>query len=336
MLEYLPWSKKVLADCQEKYIAGHFSVLDIELGGMCNLKCVYCDSPDRTKTFTARDNIYNLIKSGRFKWLFICGLGEPTFSDNKDELIRILELCKQYRVKCSMFSNLTNFDEALFKYVEDEVLYVMFKLDSLNADVIKELYGIKATNIQPLFENVQKLLSLVKIKENCTNICASIVPTTKNYDELEALVNFCVENNVFPLVGDLEDSGFGKKAYERLKLSDEELKLVKTKFLEQYSIPICPSVLYGIHILYDGSIAVDESTGLSCHWFWLHEPQIWTLGKCWEYKSYEDIEQDIFEYRKAKMDYIKEIAPQIEELVFGGCGGDIRKLLIHYIQIKDF
>ncbi len=335
MIEYLPWSKMAFDKCCNDYSNGHFPVLDIELGGMCNLKCIYCDSPDRTKMFTAKADVYKFIISERFRWLFICGLGEPAFSSNKDELIRLLNLCKKHGVRCSMFTNLTNFDDELFKYVEDEVLYVMFKLDSLRPNVIKKLYGNPNIDVDSLRNKIDRLLSLVQVRDNCTNICASIVPTTENYKELPSLIDFCAKNNVFPLIGDLEDSGLGKDTYKNLKLSDEQLLLIRAHLPEEYRIPICPSVLCGIHILYDGTIAVDKSTGLSCHWFWLEEPEIHSLKKAWEYSSYTDIEKDILAYRQERLQFVRDEVVKMKGMVFGGCGGDIKELLGVYLQLHN-
>lgn len=333
MLEYLPWSKTVFERCCNDYSNGHFSVLDIELGGMCNLQCIYCDSPNRVKEFTAKADVYRFVESEHFQWLFICGLGEPTFSTNKDELLYLLALCKKHGVKCSIFTNLTNFDDELFKYVEDEVLYVMFKLDSFKPNVIARLYGNPNIDIDSLQNKIQHLLSLVRIRDNCTNICASIVPTTENFEELPYIIDFCIENSVFPLIGDLEDSGLGKDTYKRLKLSDKQLSVIKAHFPEEYRIPVCPSVLCGIHILHDGTVAVDELTGLSCHWFWLEEPRIHLMKKVWNYSSYMDIEKNVLEYRQERIRFVKNEAAKAKEMVFGGCGGDIKKLLDVYLQL---
>lgn len=333
MLEYLPWSKRVFEHCYKLFQHGHFPILDAELSGMCNLKCIYCDSPDREKAFSADAEIFRLLESGQIQWLFICGLGEPAFSTNRDKLIKLLEICKKNRVKCSAFTNLTNFDDDLFKYVEENVLYVMFKFDSIKHDVIKKIYGAPHVDVQSLQNKIKRLLTLVKVEDNCTNVCASIVPTTENYEELPALIDFCLKNDVFPLIGDLEDSGLGKETYTSLKLSDEQLRAVKKHFPEEYSIPICPSVLCGIHILHDGTIALDERTGLSCHWFWLEEPRIHVLKKACEYSSYSDIEMDILAYRKKRLQFVKSDAARVKELVFGGCGGDIKKLFDAYLQM---
>lgn len=335
MYEYLPWSKKALHNSCLKYEKGDFPILDIELGGLCNLNCIYCDSPDRTKKFVAFEEIKHILQTSKFDWLFICGLGEPTFSENKNYLLNVLDLCKQHQIKCSMFTNLTNFDDKLFEYVKEEVLYVMFKLDSFNPAKLKKLYGKSNLDVEKLLENIDRITSLIKIHDGCTNVCASIVPTSQNYDDMPEIIDFCTKNKIFPLIGDLEDSGKGRDVYDNLKLSDEQLFNIKCLFNEEYSIPICPSVLCGIHVLYDGSIAVDESTGLSCHWFWLAEPKIKILKNISEYSLYKDIVTDILEYRNSKIQSIRDVVDELEPLVFGGCGGDIKKLLYKYISLHD-
>ena len=55
-----------------------------------------------------------------------------------------------------------------------------------------------------------------------------------------------MSKNIFPLIGDLEDSGKGQNVYKKLKLSNEQLKIIKKELSNDYKIPICPSVLFGI------------------------------------------------------------------------------------------
>lgn len=72
MYEYLPWSKRVLDKSIVSYKKGIFPILDLELGGGCNLNCIYCDSPDRTKKFTSMREVQNFIESGKIEWfLFV-------------------------------------------------------------------------------------------------------------------------------------------------------------------------------------------------------------------------------------------------------------------------
>lgn len=334
MIEYLPWSQKVLGESISSYKKGMFPILDLELGGGCNLNCIYCDSPDRTKNFISMNEVKELIQSDNFTWVFICGLGEPTFSENKEYLLDILELCRNHRVKCSMFTNLLNFDDRLFEYVKANVLYVMFKLDSFKEEKIKKLYGNQKISAERLQSNIKKLIGLAKEEDGYTNICASIVPTTLNFDELPDIITFCKDNNIFPLIGDLEDSGRGQDVYLELKLSDDQLKKIKELFDEDYSIPICPSVLCGIHILYDGTVALDKSTGLSCHWFWLTEPCVYRMKKVYEYTSFNEITDEILSYRNDRIPEVKKLIEGLDNLVFGGCGGDVKILLEKYVKLN--
>lgn len=335
MIEYLPWSKKVLKESISSYKKGIFSILDLELGGGCNLNCIYCDSPDRSKRFTSMNEVEKFIQSGYLKWIFICGLGEPTFVENKTDLLNILELCKKEGIKCSMFTNLLDFDDRLFNYIQDEILYVMFKLDTFKRERVTELYGNQNIDFERLQFNIQRVVKLTKIRNGYTNVCASIVPTTLNFDELPQIVKFCDKYNVFPLIGDLENSGRGQDVYSKLKLSDTQLKKVKKLFPEEYMIPICPSVLCGVHILHDGIVALDESTGLSCHWFWLTEPSVHHLKKVSDFSSLNEIMKEIEFYRSNKITEVKKIIEGLDNLVFGGCGGDIKELLRMYVELHN-
>ncbi|MBD5145458.1 MAG: radical SAM protein [Ruminococcus sp.] len=333
MIEYFPWSKKILEESISSYKNGMLPILDLELGGCCNLNCIYCDSPNRFKKFTSMNKVKEFIQSGHFTWIFICGLGEPTFAENKAYLLDILELCKKHGVKCSMFTNLLDFDDKLFDYVIDDVLYVMFKLDSFEEEKIKKLYGNQKINFEQLQDNIQRLIQMTKENDGYTNVCASIVPTTLNFDELPKIISFCDRNNIFPLIGDLENSGKGQDVYLELKLSDDQLNKVKHLFNEDYAIPICPSVLCGIHILHDGTVALDQSTGLSCHWFWLTEPCVYKMKNIFEFSSYNEITDEIISYRYKRIPEVKKIVGGLDNLVFGGCGGDIKTLLEEYIKL---
>lgn len=147
------------------------------------------------------------------------------------------------------------------------------------------------------------------------------------------IISFCQDNNIFPLIGDLEDSGRGQDVYLELKLSDDQLMKIRELFDEDYSIPICPSVLCGIHILYDGTVALDKSTGLSCHWFWLTEPCVYRMKKVYEYTSYNEIAAEIISYRNDRILEVKNLIEGLDNLVFGGCGGDVKTLLEKYVKL---
>lgn len=337
MFEYLPWSVEVLSDCWKQYQkSGKLNIIDIELGGACNFRCKYCDTPTYQKDIAYRlEDIETLILQGEIKWLFLCGLGEPTVGANMKDLKTILSFCKVYNVKCSMFSNIANFDDELFAYVEQEVLYPLFKLDSFDVNLIKKIYNISDRLAKNQLANVYRMAKVVKTNGHYTNIAASIVPSTDNFEELKEIVSWCYENSIYPLIGDLEDAGKGQDEYRAMKLTNKDLLQLRQFILEQtgedYRIPICPSVLFGLHISYDGFVVVDEISGLSCHWFWLEEPQI---NKLCEIKghTFDEMSNIVVENRKKLKDRIRDLMCNRERLVFGGCGGDVIDLLEFYLK----
>lgn len=337
MIEFLPWSKQLLNDCLQKYKENsRLCILDVELGGHCNFRCKYCDTPKYVQPIQYDLlQIEQLIQEGQLEWLFLCGLGEPTATGNVQNFKQLLAFCKKHSVKCSVFTNIANFDDELYEYVEDEVLYPLFKLDSFNVKTICEIYHISEELALNHIKNILKMPNYVRRRNNTVNICASIVPSTDNVNELQDIVKWCIDNGIFPLIGDLEDAGKGQYIYNSLKVSDSTLRELKDFILNltgnDYTIPICPSVLFGLHINYEGYIVVDRITGLSCHWFWLTEPQIEKLSLISEH-SFNDLSNMVLNYRRNQKNQLSNLLAGRNRLVFGGCGGDIIDLLTFYLK----
>lgn len=340
MFEYLPWSKKEQAICLNAYQMDTFTILDIELGGGCNYNCIYCDSPDRKKKCRISiKGIEQLMLQGKFRWVFICGLGEPTYKgDNYSHLLAILELCEKHGLRCSIFTNLSNLTFDLKEYIRRGVLFLLFKFDTLMADGVGSIYGTSKPSSQ--LAAINDLLDLVHFENGSTNIAASIVPTQLNYKEIPELVEFCKEHQIFPLIGELELSGKGEVNYNNLFLHSAQLKELKSKVEDilgsEYSIPMCPALISGIHIDNDSRVTVDSESGLSCHWFWLKEPQTETLSIISEKSSIKDITNSILEYRAKSLNNVKDFlaADSVIGEAFGGCGGDPIDVFNTYLSVS--
>lgn len=337
MIEYLPWSKQTLQEVFSYYSTG-FRILDIQLGGGCNFSCIYCDTPERTtKSKVSIKWLEKIVNENPISWIYICGLGEPTFGQNIIQLKAILKICKQYKIKCSMFTNYSLIDDEIKSYIKDSILYILFKFDTNSVSLAKELFG--DNNLDCYFNNISKISELVQVTENCTNIAASIVPTQKNKEELLRITEFCIDKNIFPLIGDLEDSGKSISNFKALKINDKELSYIKseieTKLQIKYQIPICPSVIGGIHIDYNNNVIVDGFTGLSCHWFWLKEPKVKVLVNDVEKYQFEEIVQSIKTYRNSRIDCIKQFIEHLNNMPFGGCGGDVKTMLTEYLKLYN-
>lgn len=333
MIEYMPWSQEVADKCLRDYEKGIFSILDIELGGQCNYHCIYCDSPCREKVCdVSYDNLERAFLTGNIRWVFICGLGEPTATGNKIVLLHILQLCERYNARCSIFTNLSNLSTELIEYIDKGILYLLFKYDS--RDIVKNmnLYGVSYVNKQ-LF-NIDRIKKHVIIKNGCTNLAASIVPTKVNKEDILDIVRDCLSNNIYPLIAELENSGDAQDYYSQLALSDEELLHIKEQVNElvgeTYKVPVCPAVISGVHVRHDGRVTVDEYTGLSCHWFWLQEPKTKVVGDFNE-MTVEEIVTRIDSIRADRFAKVQSLQKDAKNKVFGGCGGDVNVLLHQYI-----
>lgn len=340
MYEYLPWSKEELSKSLRDYHKGILSILDIELGGDCNFHCQYCDSPDRKKEFHVDlTKIDKVMREGEIRWIYICGLGEPTFGKNLDVLEKLLIMAEKYNARCSIFTNLSNFSDKLFEYVDKEILYLLFKLDSMDIKRLANLYGVKQISQQ--VKRVEEITRHVVVRNGCTNIAASIVPTKQNCDEVCQIVKWCIDNDIYPLVAELEYAGAGTSIFEQLKLDREELSKIKWQIIENCSedlqVPICPAMISGVHINHNGIITVDKETGFSCHWFWLKDPKVKALADFNKAGTWKEYSKMVKAYRLSQTEVVRSyLNSNYNELyIFGGCGGSIKELLLGHLALHQ-
>lgn len=342
MIEYRPWSRLELSRSFEKYQRGILSVLDIEVSGCCNFNCVYCDSPDHSKKCMIDvSNIEKILASSPFDWVFICGLGEPTAGGNYRFFMDILHLCEKYNVMCSVFSNGYVCNEEIINYIDKGILHFLFKYDCTDFKLNANIYGTSNAKAKRQNTNIKTLLKHVHCENNMTNMGASIVPTKLNVGQIPQIVEECCRNNVYPLIGDLENSGRGQDHFSALSLSDDELrelkKDVESIIGEKYYMPVCPAVIAGIHISNNSDIVVDKISGLTCPWFWLEEPCLYTILKLNSETTLEEIRSNLLKYRNQQLDKVQELQAthsSADSSKFGGCGGDIKSLLDIYIKIQ--
>lgn len=342
MYEYAPWATDVLKRTLA-ISSKSLPILDLQFGGDCNLNCIYCDT-ERTGCHCLLDLsvIEKFISTGTIQWVYACGLGEPTAGVNAKVFKQVLSMCEKNSVKVSLFSNTVAFDDELLGFIDRGILYVLLKLDSFDPAVMEYLYrpGINGDfKIQNMITNYQKLKEVVHIKDGTTNLGASIVPTAKNYDDVYKIIEFCMDNNIYPLLGQLEKSGKATEVYEELYVGRKKLNRIRHYLFKRYGIdyemPICPATISGIHITNTNRVIVDKRTGLSCGWFWLDEPEMIEIGNILDV-SLEEITSKIIAYRKSKFADVLSITSNLKVYPFGGCGGNAHRLLHEYIGIAKY
>ena len=158
-----------------------------------------------------------------------------------------------------------------------------------------------------------------------------------NYNELPSIINWCMKNDIFPLIGQLEDAGSCSKVYKELEVKEEDLNkfrdYISTTYGVNYETPICPATISEIHINNTNKVILDKRTGLSCPWFWLDEPQLEVIGNI-ENMSYDEIVERIIKYWGSKFKDVEEMERNVKLYPFGGCGGNIKQLLKTYIDVS--
>ena len=337
MYEYAPWAKETLHQILT-ISSSCLPILDIQLGGACNQNCIYCDTPKYNfPCLLDLNSIERIINTGKIQWVYSCGLGEPTAKGNIEVFKQILAMCNKMSVKVSIFSNIVSLDDELLDYIAKGTLHVLFKLDSFKPEVMQFLYGVDYS--KTILNNYQRLKEVIRTNNGTTNLGASIVPTSKNYDEIYEIIDWCMDNHVYPLLGQLENAGKCAHIFKELELNEDKLLSLKhyieTKYDVNYAIPVCPATISGIHITNTNQVIVDERTGLSCGWFWLDEPRMISIGNITD-MTFEDITAKIIAYRKSKFANVIKIAKSLAPNPFGGCGGDTKTLLTQYINISDY
>lgn len=348
--EYYPWSEEVFSSTFNAYKQGHLATLDLELTAQCSrADCIYCDSKPyvgkKASNELSRQAVEKLLKDAvalQCYWIYTCGLGEPLEDDNFWFLV---EQAHKYGVRISLFTNALFINKENAKLLKKYGVCLIVKLDTLNSknfDIILNRKG----SAEKIYQALEYLLAEGYGKcdnDNITDIAVSIVPSKLSIDGLEDVINYAKKNSIFPSIGELEQAGamlINSKHYYDLALTAEEIttirKQVDTLISSNYTRPICPTIITGLHIDVNGNCVVDRKTGLNCKWFLLKEPDTLNLGNIKDNKL-SDLLQKAKEYRTKCFANNKEHIQELKNIryEFGGCGGSPHKVVTLAEQILN-
>jgi len=352
-----------------RYARTDLLMLDVQLGSACNAMCPRRDSSCYVLDEPADLDLYALcdlaeeinhrhldlaVKNhlgtppGGLNFGFICGLGEPTFAHNMSKLKSLLRSTRPANFSWSIFTNGICWDEELEEELKHGRLYVMVQYNSRKLGTATDMLGVCSKRAIAHLQNRMRLQKLAKwlngchierTGENLTSVAASIVPERDNLYELMDIINECNEYGIFPLIAELEYAGRSKDAYyEAHKLEDHELRTlhqqIKQRFGVDYELPVCPATIGAIHVNNRNIVTVDAFTGLSCGWFGMGDPEVHEIGDIRQ-MSYDEIVRAILEYRESRVPEIRRTINDYPDMVFGGCGGNARKLLTDYVALYN-
>ena len=310
MIEYLPWSKKVLAECVSAHKCGLIPILDIELTAKCTgACCIYCDSKpsvaaweqEGEMNFSLFEKIFIDAKSRGLKWIFTCGLGEPLEDGKFWDMIHWL---KAYDIKISIFSyGLFIHDIHVARELKKHDVNIILKMDTFDESKFDTILNRKGM-AKKIYASRDLLLEAGYGERNgYTDLAFSIVPTALSIDGIREVISFCKRHGIFASIGELEQAGevINNNLNDTLSLSTDILKQLKEAadiYADGiYMRPICPCILTGLHIDNCGNCAVDKDTGLNCKWFLLKNPHTVKIGNIRE-ESIFTLFEKVNAYRK--------------------------------------
>ncbi len=338
---YAPWSEEVLEFCIQEFEKNKVPALDIELSAACSHgSCIYCDSqvgvPHQNEMEI--NEIRNIIEQGRrmgLKWVYICGLGEPT---NDPKFRHTISLFHQHGINISMFTSGIGYSRDDVSFLKDCNVSIILKMDSFDSEVFDYLLGKKGA-AKSIYRTKDYLLDAgygQKAGDFKTNIAFSIVPTNKNVQDIPEIVRYCQDYNIFPSIGELEYSGKAKDIHNNLTVPKSKLLELKREIEEilgyPYERPICPASIAGIHINNIGKYVVHKTTGLSCQWFLLCEPEYYNLGDV-RTDDLSQLNKKIRMYRRQQLKNVFSLLKDSSEWIFGGCGGQPKEILSRYLKL---
>ena len=225
----------------------------------CNLGCIYCFANDKMKNNESKESIIDTVNQILKYEVLNVGIsgGEPTLNPY---LGLILDKLKG---KCSINidtnGTLPSLGNMVDKLKSADVL-VRITIDSVRYDILDKLRPAKIKKtphyLETIYNNVKILV------ENDINLMIHTVVTQYNKDYLEEIAEKLIELGVkrWHLYG-VNYSDRCKDFYDEIKITKEELLLIKKKLLAKYGDKICITFYFNEGTYSANSVLLIDSKG---------------------------------------------------------------------------
>ena len=328
---YTPWSPSNLQISIDRYTKGEMPFLYLELTGKCTkCKCLYCDSPtqdvqDELSLNEIKFCIDKFADKG-LRWLFICGLGEPS---EDEKLMPLLSYLNERNIRASLFTNSLGFSEDDIQLLKKYDAHLILKLDTFQKNIFDQLLCSRGIAVK-IYSFLESLLlqGFVKIgPNNDTNLALSIVPTALNIDFIPEVIQYCVNHSIYPAIGEMEHLGRAVENLSKLEVSSYDLQILHEKVSKilgySYYRPLCPGIIANFRIDHIGNCIIDSTTGLGCGWFLEEKYNPIVLGNIREDSIY-DIQNKASLYRCKCFEEAVNILKNKKPVI--ACGGGSRPI----------
>ena len=253
---------------------------------VCQLKCKYCfiESEKRKSHFALKNHLKIINEFAKLggKYIKTATVGEPFldkyfYNPKNKNKYPLIDYANSKDLFWTSFSNLVSVTPEIANDLINKNFSIIGKLNSLNPKIQEETTGntgfySKKHWIKFNGYLIPKYLigagfngSFVENGMNQTRLGVDIIVTKENYLDIPKVVEFCIENNIYPDIETLEISGDAKTNLKSLQLSNKENKILYQNlekitgkdFLERdrkSTSDFCPVFTAGIVYNIDGSI----------------------------------------------------------------------------------
>lgn len=244
----------------------------LETNKTCNLQCRYCyaESSADSKKVQNYETLIDIVKQAHELGLHsvvVIGGGEPTIHPRFRDLISFIS---SLDIIPMIFTNTMTMTKDLAKFLYDNNVSVMGKLDSLRPEVQDFLCNREGIykRIRTGLDNLMEAGFSNPEDPQMLRLGVSFVSCKINLEEIEEIWHFCRQRNIFPNMEVLTPTGRAKKYLSDQSITQEEIKNYKLRVLETdkktygYSwlphTPLtasgCLQYLYSFYITIDGNI----------------------------------------------------------------------------------
>lgn len=215
---------------------GKLLTMRTETSLACNLGCIYCNSnsgeaPPGEISFETIKEVISQVKDLGGESVVVIGGGEPTIYPYFRELIKYIN--EEKNMAPVIFTNTTTMDLDLAKFLFDQNVSVLTKLDSLKEER-QDFLANEPGTFKKIHEGLENLMKVGfgNYNNGKLRLGASFVTCSLTLDETPDIWAFCRDRNMYPNQEILTPRGRAVADSSGLSLTLNQIKDVKNKLLK--------------------------------------------------------------------------------------------------------
>ena len=219
--------------------AGRPLVLAPSVSANCNFNCIMCfvgsgKASSGEIGLEEHKLAIDQVSDLGAKYVIIAMVGEPfldpAFYDKESESFPLVDYANEKGLYVVSFTNTSIATEENLRAAKQKGLSFIGKLWSLDQETDDFLTGIKKEWVDFKGQRIPKGLALMieagfnEVKDGETRLGIDVIVTSKNFKDIPEVVEWAIENNIYPVIDTMIPKERAKENYEKLKMNQEQNK----------------------------------------------------------------------------------------------------------------